>query len=129
MSGKKLDFDAVRKIAKTLPGVEESTIHGAPSLKVRGRLLTCPVLDPAAEENTLAVRIDFDKRAELLAADPTVYYLTDHYVDHPAVLVRLSRIHRDSLRDLLDMAWQYVTARVKKGTQKSRQQPGRTKPP
>jgi hypothetical protein len=120
MPGRKLDFEAVRKIAKTLPGVEDSTIHGAPSLKVRGKLLTCPALDPAAEENTLAVRIGFDTRAELLAADPDVYYLTDHYVNYPTVLVRLSRIHRDSLRDLLGMAWKFVTA--KKAARKVRKQ-------
>ncbi|HJP91627.1 MAG TPA: MmcQ/YjbR family DNA-binding protein [Pyrinomonadaceae bacterium] len=122
MPGRKLDFDAVRKIAKTLPGVEDSTIHGAPSLKVRGKLLTCPALDPAAEENTLAVRIGFDTRAELMAADPDVYYLTDHYVNYPAVLVRLSRISRDSLRDLLGMAWQFVTAKTNKRPRQVRKQ-------
>ena len=111
MPSKRLDFEAVRKIAKTLSGIEDSTIHGRPSLKVRGKLLTCLALDPAAEENTLAVRIDFDTRAELLAADPDVYYLTDHYVNYPTVLVRLSRIHQDSLRDLLGISWQFVTAK------------------
>src|SRR5438046_4360612 len=44
MPSRKIDFDVVRKIALALPDVEESTIHGAPSLKVRGRLLTCPAL-------------------------------------------------------------------------------------
>jgi len=121
MPSHKLDFDAVRKIAKTLPGVEESTIHGAPSLKVRGKLLTCPALDPAAEPNTLAVRIGFDTRGELIAADPDVYYLTDHYVNYPAVLVRLSRIHPNSLRDLLGMSWQFVTAKARKSTRQGRQ--------
>ena len=128
MASKKLNFDAVRKMAKTLPGVEDSSIHGAPSLKVRGKLLTCPALDPAAEPNTLAVRIGFDTRAELMAANPDVYYLTDHYVNYPAVLVRLSRIHQDGLRDLLGMAWQFVTAKPKKGGRKVRKQSGsRTK--
>jgi hypothetical protein len=37
--------------------------------------------------------VDFDDRAELLAADPEVYYVTDHYVGYNAVLVRLSRVH------------------------------------
>jgi hypothetical protein len=41
MPGKKIDFEMVREIALTLPEVEESTIHGAPSMKVRGKLLTC----------------------------------------------------------------------------------------
>ena len=98
MPGKKVDFDVVRKIATALPDVEESTIHGAPSLKVRGRLLACPALHKSAEPNSLAVRIGLDQRAELMAAEPGVYYLTDHYVNYPTVLVRLSQIDRDSLR-------------------------------
>ena len=45
---------------------------------------------------------------ELLAADPDVYYVTDHYVGN-AVLVRLSRFNPDVLRDLLGMAHKFVT--------------------
>jgi hypothetical protein len=111
MRSKTLDFEVVREIAMRLPDVEESTIHSAPSLKVRGKLLTCPALHRSAEPNTLAVRIGFDQRAELMAAEPGVYYVTDHYVNYPTVLVRLSRIHRDSLRDLLGMAWHFVVSR------------------
>jgi hypothetical protein len=117
---KEMDFDVVRQIAMALPDVEESTIHGAPSLKVRGRLLTCPALHRSAEPGSLAVRIGFDQRAELLAAEPCVYYVTDHYVNYPTVLVRLSQVHRDSLRDLLGMAWSFVTAKAKRSGTKAR---------
>jgi len=110
----KIDFDVVRAIAMALPDVEESTIHGAPSLKVRGRLLTCPALHGSAEQNTIAVRIDFHQRTALMAAQPDVYYVTDHYVNHPTVLVRLSRIDRASLRDLLDMAWRFASSKTKR---------------
>ena len=113
--GKKIDFDVVRELAMALPDVEESTIHGAPSLKVRGKLLACPALHQSAEPGSLAVRIGFDQRAELLAAEPRVYYVTDHYVNYPTVLVRLSQVHRDSLRDLLGMSWRFVSANVKRG--------------
>src|SRR5262245_57403975 len=108
---KKIDFDVVREIALTLPDVEESTIHGAPSLKVRGRLLTCPALHRSAEPNSLAVRIDIDERTELLAAEPGVYYVTDHYVNYPMVLVRLSCIERKALRDLLEKAWRFANSK------------------
>jgi hypothetical protein len=109
MPTKPLNFDLVRDCAAQLPDVEESTIHGAPSLKVRGRLLTCPALHRSAEPNSLAVRIDCNQRAELLSTDPDVYYVTDHYVNHPTVLVRLSVIRRGQLRDLLRKAWEYVS--------------------
>lgn len=120
MPSKKVDFDVVREIAMALPDVEESAIHGAPSLKVRGRLLTCPALHKSAEPNSLAVRIDCDQRAELMAAEPRVYYVTDHYVNYPTVLVRLSQIHRDSLRDLLGMAWIFVSAKTTRGKRQVR---------
>ena len=41
---------------------------------------------------------------------PDVYYVTDHYLDYSAVLVRLSRVTPDVLRDLLGMAHKFVTA-------------------
>ncbi len=53
---------------------------------------------------------NFDDRAELLAAAPDVYYVTDHYLDYSAVLVRLSCVTPDVLRDLLGMAHKFVTA-------------------
>jgi hypothetical protein len=57
MPRKKLDFSAVRDIAMALPGVQESTIHGVPSLTVRGKLLACPTLHKSADPESLVVRI------------------------------------------------------------------------
>jgi hypothetical protein len=108
-----IDFDVVREIALGVPGVEESTIHGAPSIKLRGKLLTCPALHSSAEPNSLMVRIDFDRCAELMKVEPDVYYVTNHYANHPSVLVRLSRIDRTALKDLLDYAWRFVSSRTK----------------
>ncbi|HVU16108.1 MAG TPA: MmcQ/YjbR family DNA-binding protein [Candidatus Didemnitutus sp.] len=109
MPTKKINFDAVREMALALPGVESSTIHGAPSLKVRGKLLCCPAIHRSAEANSLAVRIDPVARANLIEANPEVFYVTEHYRDHPTVLVRLSQIDRRSLRGLVRMAWKFVT--------------------
>jgi hypothetical protein len=104
-----VNFDTVRDIAFTLPGVEQSTTSGAPALKVRGKLLACVPRNSEAEPDSLVVRVDLHDRAELLAADPGVYCVTDHYVGYNSVLVRLSRINPDSLRDLLGMAHKFVT--------------------
>ena len=106
------DFDTVRNIGLALPGVEESTAYGFPALKVHGKLLACVPANRSVEPASLVVRMDFDDRAELLAAAPDVYYVTDHYVDYNAVLVRLSRVNPDVLRDLLSMAHKFVTANV-----------------
>jgi hypothetical protein len=116
-----INFGTVRKIGLALPGVAESTAYGAPALKVRGKLMACVPTHRSAEPNSLAVRVGFDDRAELLAAAPDVYYVTDHYLNYNAVLVRLSRVTPDVLRDLLGMAYKFVTADV------ARRSPSRNK--
>lgn len=108
-------FNAVRTAARGLPDVEESTAYGSPALKIRGKLLTCLAVHKSAEPDSLVVRIEVEERDDLIAADPMTYYLTDHYVDYPCVLVRLSRIQRDALKDLLRTAWRFVTRKTTKG--------------
>ena len=107
----KVTFDTVREVGLALPDVEESTMHGSPALKVRGKLLACMAVHRSAEPESLALRVDFDVRAGLLAEAPETYYLTEHYLDHPVVLVRLSQVRIEQLRDLLGAAWRFVTAR------------------
>jgi hypothetical protein len=125
MAKKPIDFDGVREIALALLGVEESSSHGGPSLKVSGRLFACPALHKSVEPNSLMVRIGFEQRAALLAADLSRYYVTDHYVEYPSVLVRLSEMDRQSLRDLLRASWQFVTSHAK-GRKGSARQPDAT---
>jgi hypothetical protein len=109
MARSTINFDTVRNIGLALPGVEESTAYGQPALKIHGKLLACVPAHRSAEPASLVVRVDFDDRAELLAAAPDVYYVTDHYVGYSSVLVRLSRVNLDVLRDLLRMAHKFVT--------------------
>lgn len=120
MPKKSINFDTVRKIGLALPGVEESTIYGSPALKVRGKLLACIAINKAAEPNSLVVRVDFDQRAELLETDPQTYYMKDHYLNYPSVLVRLSQIQPDALKDLLMMGWRYVTTQAEDKSKKKK---------
>ena len=107
-----INFDTVRNIGLALPGVEEGTAYGVPALKVHGQLLACIPANRSAEPGSLVVRAAFDDRAELLASERDVYYVTDHYVGYEAVLVRLSRVNPDILRDLLGMAHKFVTRKA-----------------
>ncbi len=109
MPRKKISFDTVREMGLALPDVEEGTVYGSPALKVRGKMFACLAIHRSADPDSLAIRIDFDQRAELMAADPNTYYLTYHYVNYPVMLVRLTRVHPDALRDLLLMAWRFVS--------------------
>jgi hypothetical protein len=108
----KVTFATVRRIGLALPVVEEGTAYGAPALKLHGQLLACVPTNKAAEPDSIVVRIDFRDRDELLAAQPEVYYLKDHYVEYACVLVRLKQIHPDALRDLLTMAWKFVNSKT-----------------
>ena len=112
MAESTITFDTVREIGLALPGVEESTAYRSPALKVHGKVMACMAINRSAESGSLVVWVDFDDRAELLAADPDVFYVTDHYDPYNVVLVRLSRVRRDVLRDLLGMAHKFVTRNV-----------------
>jgi hypothetical protein len=114
MPAKKISFDTVREIGLALPDVEEGATYGSPALKVRGKMFACIPSHRSAEPDSLVVRIDFDRREELIAADPKTYYLKDHYLAYPCVLVRLTRIRHDELRDLLLMAWRFVSTSDKR---------------
>jgi hypothetical protein len=128
----KVDFNTVRSIAAEMPGVEESTTYGSPCFKACGKLMTCIAIHSSAEPDSLAVRVGFDGRAEMIADDPAVYYLTDHYVNYPFVLVRMKRIQPGPLKDLLSLAWRLTTAkttRAKTAKSPARKRAQRPAPP
>jgi hypothetical protein len=107
-------FKTVESIGRTLPDVEVTTSWGQPTLKVRGKMFACMAANKAAEPNTLVVMMDFADRDALIEEDPVTYYLKDHYLNYPCVLVRLSRIRADALRDLVTGAHRYVSAKTRK---------------
>jgi hypothetical protein len=124
MATKRINFDTVRKIGRTLPGVEEGTAYGSPALKVRGKMFTCIPNHRSAEPDSLAILLDLAQRDELIAEEPGTYYLKDHYVNYPVVLVRLSRIREDALRDLLGMSWRFVSDRSRRSRKRTSGNPG-----
>ena len=111
---KPLNFASVEALAAALPNIERGTSWGAPALKVNGAMFACVPTHRSAEPDSLAVRLDFLDRDELVASDPKTFYLKEHYVDYPCVLVRLKQIHPDALRDLLRMAHQHVSAKTRR---------------
>jgi hypothetical protein len=109
-----ISFKRIEAIGRALPGVEVTTSWGSPSLKVHGKMFVCMAAHKSAEPNTLVVMMDFPDRDALLEDDPHTYYLKEHYVGYPCILVRLARVQPDALRDLVIGAHRYVSAKVKK---------------
>jgi hypothetical protein len=90
-------FETVRKIAQTIENAEESTSYGTPAFKIRGKLFARQNETP----DWLVVRTTFEERDALMASDIETYFITDHYLKYPWVLVSLSRVDRAALEDLL----------------------------
>jgi hypothetical protein len=99
-------FEDVRRMAQSLENVEEGTSYGTAALKTGGKLLARLKEDG----DSLVVGTTFEERAEMMAADPETYYITDHYLNYPWVLVRLSRVHPDALQDVLRRALRLASA-------------------
>lgn len=98
-------FARVVKLAKALPGVEESRSYGTPALKVKGKILARL---RSEAEGGLAIRCDFPEREALVDADPKTFYITDHYADWPMVLINLDNVLWDTMPGILEDAWRLV---------------------
>lgn len=105
-----MTFRTVRAIGLKMPGVEETTMYGAPALKLEGVLVACIASNKQAEPGTLVVRTTFNQRDLMIAEQPETYYVKPHYQTFPVVLVRLSRVTRDAMTDLLAGALAAITA-------------------
>jgi hypothetical protein len=106
-------FRRVEAVGLALPHVEAATRYdGCRILKACGCFMAGLATHPSAERNTLVVRIALDERAWLLEDAPDVYYVTDYYRKYPVVLVRLARIDREALRDLLAVSWRLAMAKA-----------------
>ena len=103
-----ISFRRVEAVGRSLPGVEISTTYGQPALKVQGKMFVCIASHKSAEPGTLVVRMDIAARDALIADDPDIYYLKDHYVGYPCVLARLERVREDALKDLVRTAYNFV---------------------
>src|SRR4051812_13101263 len=99
-----MTFEEIRQIALALPGAEESTSYGTPAFKVAGKMLARKHQDGVS----LVVRISFDEREMLMEAEPETFYITDHYRNYPALLVRIATVNPGTLKRILEQTWRQV---------------------
>ena len=93
----------MRQLASQLPGAIEEPSYGTPGFKVNKRLFA----RKHQKEDAIVVRIDHAARERLMSADPMSFYITDHYVNYPWVLVRPTA-STEEFRELLENAWRMV---------------------
>lgn len=104
---RKTTFDTARKIAATLPGVEEYTCYGTPAFRIRKKLMA----RLREDGDTLVVKIEDSRRELLMQVDPETYFMEPHYLGYPVVLVRLSRVREESLQRLFEDAWRMLASK------------------
>ncbi len=91
-----------------LPGVQEGLSYGTPGFRVKGKLF----LRLWEDGETLVARVDPDERPFLLAENPSGLYLTDHYRNAPWILVRLSAVSSEELKEQIVEAWLLSAPRI-----------------
>ncbi|MBP6013584.1 MAG: MmcQ/YjbR family DNA-binding protein [Alphaproteobacteria bacterium] len=96
------DFKRVVKASKAtkLPGLEEGTSYGTPSLKVKGKFLL-----RVREPGVIAIMCSLEEKEFLMRERAAIYFETDHYKGYPAVLIRLTKIKDDELAHRIGVAW------------------------
>lgn len=111
-----MTFDIVKAVGLELPGVQaEIRYDGAPVLKIGGVFVAAMASHATAEPDSLVVRVGLDERETLLEDAPDTYYIPDYYAPYPLVLVRLSRVNRDALHDLLSVSRRLALAKTRAG--------------
>ncbi len=109
-------YERYLKIVLALPGTEASPRprsgwrrntrpFGTPSVRVCGKILSRWRTEA---EGGLAIRCDFLDRQILLQSQPDVFFLTDHYVNYPMILVRIELASREVITDVTERAWRFI---------------------
>src|SRR5205809_825789 len=100
-TSKGLSWDDVRRIALAFPGVEEGTSYGTPAFRASKKFFTRFKEDG----KSIVVRIGLDEREILMEAEPTTYFITEHYRAYPAMLVNLASARAEQVHRLLEQSW------------------------
>lgn len=100
-------FQQFRELALALPGVEEGPSYGTPGFRVRGKFMA-----RLREEDVLVLKpIDDLEKEYLMSSQPETFFITDHYIGYPAILIRLSKVDPEELRELLEDCWRSLAPR------------------
>jgi hypothetical protein len=92
----------VRAAALALPSATEKSCYGTPGFYVAGKLFARIHDLP----DTLMVRVpDVEDKDALVAGEPRLFFTTAHYDGYAGVLVRLDKVTRRRLDQLLLDAW------------------------
>ena len=105
-----MTWNAVRRLAAAFPKAVEGTSYGTPAFRI-GKKYWFRLKE---DGESIAIRISFDEREILMQAKPKTFYITDHYRDYPAVLIRLAAIKDGEMKDFLQRSYDFTAAKKKR---------------
>jgi hypothetical protein len=94
-----------KKVALSFPEAHEKSSYGSPAIFIAKKFFTRLRRE---DDGIVWIVGSIDERDALLELDPKTYFITDHYKDYPAVLVRIARIDETMLRKMLERRWRTV---------------------
>ena len=100
---RQIDWDRLKTMALGLglPGVEETTSGSQPTLKAHGKLWVWW----SPHEDAPVFKVPFEEREMLVEAEPTTFFFTAHYKDHPMVLVRPEKLDLEWAKANMIRVW------------------------
>ena len=102
----------LRKVALSFPEAHEKPSYGRPSYFIAKKFLT-RLRD---EDDSIVWIVDsIDERDNLIELDPKTYFITEHYRDHPSVLVRIARINETMLKKMLERHFRKIAQEAAAG--------------
>ena len=103
----RVNWDRVREMALSFPGVVESISYRTRAYKVNGKLIARHHQDG----ESLAIKVQYATREVFIGANPKAFYITDHYSCWPWMLVRIANVDPEELRGLLEDAWRSLASK------------------
>lgn len=108
MVGKRgVTWEQVVEMATAYPGVETKSSYGAPGLYA-GKQFMSRLREP---DVIVLKSVEDDEQRFLMETAPEAFFLTDHYRGYPTILVRLSKVQRGQLAELLDQCWRRLATK------------------
>ncbi|HTD93873.1 MAG TPA: MmcQ/YjbR family DNA-binding protein [Chitinophagaceae bacterium] len=98
-------WDRVSAIAMKMPGAEASTSYGTPAFKVKKKLFA------RLKEDGKTLAIFTLEREWWMHEDAKTFFITDHYINYPMMLISLERVTAKDLETLIKESWRLKAPR------------------
>lgn len=97
---------AARRIALSFPGAHEKMSYGSPAVFIARKLFT--QVGSHKREAIMLLTETLEERDHLLAADPDIFFITDHFKNYKGLLAHIGKLDAKTFRALLERRWRAI---------------------